>query len=37
MERISKIKLAQWHNLNEKKLKEIRLKKLNFFEENKFF
>tara|TARA_B100001121_G_C18523121_1_gene542308 strand:- start:117 stop:851 length:735 start_codon:yes stop_codon:yes gene_type:complete len=34
--RLSKHKLCQWHNLNEKKLKKKRLIKLNFVEESNF-
>ena len=34
---LSKIKLAQWHKLDEKKLKQQRLKKINISDENKFF
>ena len=33
---LAKFKLSQWHNLDEKKLSEKRLIKLNFNEENKF-
>ena len=33
---LSKLKLAQWHNLNEKKLKKYRLIKLSLKDENKF-
>ena len=34
---LSKLKLAQWHKLDEKKLKQQRLKKINSSDENKFF
>ena len=34
---LSKIKLSKWHNLNEKKLKILRLKKLNTNQEREFF
>ena len=34
---ISKHKLSKWHRLDEKKLKQYRLKKINFSNENKFF
>lgn len=34
---LAKVKLAQWHQLNEKKLIKHRLKKINFLEEKKFF
>ena len=34
---LSKLKLAYWHNLSEKKIKKFRLKKLNKFEEKYFF
>ena len=34
--KLAKSNLSQWHNLNEKKLKEKRLIKLNFVEESKF-
>ena len=33
---LSKIKLAKWHNLNEKKIRKLRLIKLTYNEENKF-
>ncbi len=33
---LSKLKLAQWHNLNEKKLKKYRLRKLSLKDENNF-
>ena len=33
---LSKNKLAKWHNLKEKKLKKLRLKSLNFIQENEF-
>tara|TARA_B100001989_G_C24430941_1_gene408987 strand:+ start:50 stop:781 length:732 start_codon:yes stop_codon:yes gene_type:complete len=34
--RLAKLKLCQWHNLNEKKLRKKRLIKLNFVEESNF-
>ena len=34
---LAKIKLAHWHKLDEKKLKQFRLKKINSLDENKFF
>ena len=34
---LAKIKLAHWHKLDEKKLKQFRLKKINSIDENKFF
>ena len=34
---LSKLKLAYWHNLNEKKIKKLRLIKLNKIEEKNFF
>ena len=34
---LAKLKLAQWHKLDEKKLKQQRLKKINSSDENKFF
>jgi len=34
---LSKLKLAQWHKLDEKKLKQQRLKKINSSDQNKFF
>ena len=34
---LSKLKLAYWHNLNEKKIKKLRLIKLNKVEEKNFF
>ena len=34
---LAKIKLAHWHQLNEKELIKYRLKKINFLEEKKFF
>ena len=34
---LAKLKLAQWHKLDEKKLKQHRLKKINSSDENKFF
>ena len=34
---LAKLKLAHWHELNEKKLKRYRLKKINSSDENKFF
>jgi N-acetylmuramoyl-L-alanine amidase len=34
---LAKLKLAQWHQFNEKKLKKLRLKKINLVEENFFF
>ena len=34
---LAKVKLAQWHQLNEKDLIKYRLKKINFIEEKKFF
>ena len=34
---LSKLKLAYWHGLEEKKIKKLRLKKLNKDEEKKFF
>ena len=34
---LAKIKLAHWHKLDEKKLKQYRLKKINSLDENKFF
>ena len=34
---LAKVKLAQWHQLNEKELIKHRLKKINFLEEKKFF
>ena len=34
---LAKLKLAQWHKLDEKKLIKYRFKKIKFFEENKFF
>tara|TARA_X000000950_G_scaffold253211_1_gene315950 strand:+ start:62 stop:787 length:726 start_codon:yes stop_codon:yes gene_type:complete len=34
---LAKIKLANWHKLDEKKLKQFRLKKINSLDENKFF
>ena len=34
---LAKLKLAHWHKLNEKKLKKLRLKKINFLEEKNFF
>jgi N-acetylmuramoyl-L-alanine amidase len=33
---LSKIKLVKWHNLNEKKIRKLRLIKLTYNEENKF-
>ena len=33
---LSKIKLAKWHNLSEKKIRKLRLLKLTYNEENKF-
>ena len=34
---LAKFKLAHWHKLDEKKLKQFRLKKINLLDENKFF
>ena len=34
---LAKVKLAQWHRLNEKELIKYRLKKISFLEEKKFF
>ena len=34
---LAKVKLAYWHQLNEKELIKYRLKKINFLEEKKFF
>ena len=34
---LAKLKLAQWHEFDEKKLKQHRLKKINSSDENKFF
>ena len=34
---LAKLKLAHWHKLDEKKLKQHRLKKINSLDENKFF
>ena len=34
---LAKLKLTQWHKLDEKKLKQQRLKKINSSDENKFF
>jgi len=34
---LAKVKLAHWHQLNEKELIKYRLKKINFLEERKFF
>ena len=34
---LAKVKLAHWHQLNEKELIKYRLKKINFLEEKKFF
>ena len=34
---LAKVKLAHWHQLNEKELVKYRLKKINFLEEKKFF
>ena len=34
---LAKVKLAHWHQLNEKELVKCRLKKINFLEERKFF
>ena len=34
---LAKLKLALWHKLDEKKLKQCRLKKINSSDENKFF
>jgi N-acetylmuramoyl-L-alanine amidase len=34
---LAKLKLAHWHKLDEKKLKQYRLKKINTSDENKFF
>ena len=34
---LAKVKLSQWHQLNEKELIKHRLKKINFLEEKKFF
>ncbi len=34
---LAKLKLAQWHKFDEKKLKQHRLKKINSSDENKFF
>jgi len=34
---LAKVKLAHWHQLNEKELIKYRLKKINLFEEKKFF
>ena len=34
---LAKLKLAQWHEFDEKKLKQHRLKKINSLDENKFF
>ena len=34
---LAKLRLALWHRLDEKKLKQYRLKKINFSNENKFF
>ena len=34
---LAKVKLAHWHELNEKKLMKYRLKKINFSDEKKFF
>ena len=34
---LAKVKLAHWHELNEKELIKYRLKKINFLEEKKFF
>ena len=34
---LAKLKLAHWHQFDEKKLKKLRLKKINLLEEKKFF
>ena len=34
---LAKLKLAHWHKLDEKKLKQYRLKKIDSSDENKFF
>ncbi len=34
---LAKLKLAHWHTFDEKKLKKLRLKKINLLEEKKFF